>query len=81
MVCLHLSYLFFIAVPPRVKPRPSDGNIVVKKGTEVSLECDASGNPVPKISWTREVRTRATWEVTGWPFFLFLVGTLYSASK
>ena len=57
------SFISFspIAVPPRVKPRPADGNIVVKKGTEVSLECDASGNPVPKISWTREVRrTTAT---------------------
>ena len=45
-----------------MKPRPADGNIVVKKGTEVSLECDASGNPVPKITWTREVRTRKSTE-------------------
>ena len=42
-------------VPPRVKPKPEDGNIVVKKGTEVALECNASGNPVPTITWTREV--------------------------
>ncbi len=46
----------FFSVPPRVKPRPEDGNIVVKKGAEVTLECAASGNPVPKISWAREVR-------------------------
>ena len=42
-------------MPPRVKPKPEDGNIVVKKGTEVALECNASGNPVPTITWTREV--------------------------
>ena len=42
-------------MPPRVKPKPADGNIVVKKGTEVTLECSASGNPVPVIKWTREV--------------------------
>lgn len=51
---LEVAHTVEVMVPPRVKPRPSDGNIVVKKGTEVSLECDASGNPVPKISWTRE---------------------------
>ena len=76
----------FISVPPRVKPRPADGNIVVKKGTEVSLECDASGNPVPKITWTREVRTRATYRVLNCLLLSlaqrkttcqFLVATLY----
>ena len=47
--------LSFISVPPRVRAKPEDGNIVVKKGTEVTLECSASGNPVPKVTWTREV--------------------------
>lgn len=47
--------IHFYLVPPRVKPKPEDGNIVVKKGTEVALECNASGNPVPTITWTREV--------------------------
>ena len=48
-------FLSFISVPPRVRAKPEDGNIVVKKGTEVTLECSASGNPVPKVTWTREV--------------------------
>ena len=42
-------------VPPRVRAKPEDGNIVVKKGTEVTLECSASGNPVPKVTWIRDV--------------------------
>ena len=55
--CLNsTSFLCSFSVPPRVKPRPEDGNIVVKKGTEVTLECSASGNPVPEIVWNREVK-------------------------
>ena len=42
-------------VPPRVRAKPEDGNIVVKKGTPVTLECSASGNPVPTVVWSREV--------------------------
>ena len=52
---LVIIVIHFFLVPPRVKPKPEDGNIVVKKGTEVALECNASGNPVPTITWTREV--------------------------
>ena len=50
------STFFLLSVPPRVKPRPEDGNIVVKKGTEVTLECSASGNPLPVITSNREVK-------------------------
>lgn len=31
--------------------------MVVKKGTTLTLECNASGNPVPTISWSRKVCT------------------------
>ena len=47
--------LLITTVPPRVRAKPEDGNIVVKKGTEVTLECSASGNPVPTVTWTRDV--------------------------
>ena len=53
---IQLLHFYIVSVPPRVRPKPADGNIVVKKGTEVTLECSASGNPVPTITWSREVR-------------------------
>ncbi len=49
--------IFFlsVSVPPRVRSQPADGKIIVKKGSQVSLECEASGNPVPNVVWSREV--------------------------
>jgi hypothetical protein len=35
---------------------PSDGNLVVRKGSTITLECEANGNPRPKITWHRMVR-------------------------
>lgn len=51
---MEVAHTVEVLVPPRVRAKPEDGNIVVKKGTEVTLECSASGNPVPKVTWTRE---------------------------
>ena len=47
--------LFFIAVPPSVQPLPQDGKFVVRKGSTITLECEAKGNPTPKITWQRAV--------------------------
>ena len=52
---LVLTSSLLSTVPPRVRAKPEDGNIVVKKGTPVTLECSASGNPVPTVTWSREV--------------------------
>lgn len=42
-------------MPPRIHHVTSGGNVEVKKGQTVSLECRASGNPVPSVSWSRKV--------------------------
>ncbi|KAK9871617.1 hypothetical protein WA026_012997 [Henosepilachna vigintioctopunctata] len=41
-------------VPPRIYYVSSNGRVEVKKGSPVRLECKASGNPVPKITWSRK---------------------------
>ncbi|XP_070494163.1 limbic system-associated membrane protein-like [Chironomus tepperi] len=38
-----------ILVPPSVRPVPQNGQITARKGSSVTLECKASGNPVPNI--------------------------------
>ena len=49
----RLVFINFVAVPPRIHYISSNGMVEVKKGTSVRLECKASGNPVPKITWSR----------------------------
>lgn len=44
-------YLFIYAVPPQVHGLPSLRTAV--EGQMVELQCEASGFPTPKISWTR----------------------------
>lgn len=44
-----------ILVPPTVKAHPETGHITARKGSTITLECKASGNPVPSISWVKKV--------------------------
>ncbi|CAG9824387.1 unnamed protein product [Phaedon cochleariae] len=43
-----------ILVPPRIHYVTSNGRVEVKKGSSVRLECKASGNPTPKVTWSRK---------------------------
>lgn len=47
-----------ILVPPSVRPMPANGQITARKGSTVTLECRASGNPVPTIYFYKKVRFR-----------------------
>ncbi|XP_075214142.1 lachesin-like [Lycorma delicatula] len=51
---LEITHTVEILVPPRIHSVTSDGQVEVKKGSTVTLECRASGNPVPAITWTRK---------------------------
>lgn len=44
-----------IMVPPSVRPVPQNGQITARKGSSVTLECKANGNPVPNLVWTKKV--------------------------
>ncbi|XP_049831756.1 limbic system-associated membrane protein isoform X1 [Schistocerca gregaria] len=50
----EITHTVEILVPPRIHHVSSGGNMEVKKGASVTLECRASGNPVPTITWTRK---------------------------
>ncbi|XP_063236622.1 lachesin isoform X2 [Bacillus rossius redtenbacheri] len=43
-----------ILVPPSIRMIPSNGQLKARKGGTVTLECKASGNPVPSIYWSRK---------------------------
>ncbi|EEB18285.1 limbic system-associated membrane protein precursor, putative [Pediculus humanus corporis] len=54
MVPLEITHTLEILVPPRIHHVTSGGNVEVKKGQTVTLECRASGNPVPSVAWSRK---------------------------
>lgn len=45
----------YVTVPSRIKSVSSGGNIDTKKDSMIKLNCEADGNPVPNITWTRKV--------------------------
>ncbi|XP_035223315.1 neural cell adhesion molecule 1-like isoform X2 [Stegodyphus dumicola] len=42
-----------VVAAPKVYAEPKSGLIVVKEGEEISISCEASGDPTPTISWKK----------------------------
>lgn len=46
-----------VLVPPKIDfASPASGRLDIAKGSQIRLECRGSGNPTPKIYWSRKVR-------------------------
>ena len=49
--CVDLIVCFLIIVAPQIATQPQGGPVI--QGQNVNFFCNASGNPVPTITWTR----------------------------
>ena len=45
--------LLSVLIPAQVEPYPATGMVVARAGSSVTLECRASGNPMPDITWKK----------------------------
>ena len=45
----HSLPLSLLSVPPSLVNQPTEGQLVVKKGSTVTLKCQASGFPTPQV--------------------------------
>jgi len=50
---ISVTHRLDILIPPRIVSEPADGNILVKKGSSVTIKCLASGNPRPEVTWSK----------------------------
>jgi len=50
---ISVTHKLDILIPPKISSEPADGNVVVKKGSSVSIKCGASGNPKPTVTWSK----------------------------
>merc|ERR1719461_2264388 len=62
---ISVTHRLEILIPPRVLSEPADGNVVVKKGSSVTVKCVATGNPRPEVTWSKvnEVDVVGTGEI------------------
>ena len=49
---MFVFFLFIVRVAPQITTQPQVGSVI--EGDNVTLSCNASGNPVPTISWRRD---------------------------
>ncbi|VVC24119.1 Hypothetical protein CINCED_3A013250 [Cinara cedri] len=51
---VELKHTLQILIPPRIISLTANGKVSAKKGSDVTLQCNFTGNPPPIITWTRK---------------------------
>jgi len=51
---IQQSNILSVLIPASVQPQPSSGQYTVREGSTMTLECLATGNPEPIITWKKE---------------------------
>jgi len=51
---IFLQICFTFLVPPDILDYPTSSDMVVHEGSNVTLQCAATGYPSPTITWRRE---------------------------
>lgn len=51
---MFLQIYFTFLVPPDILDYPTSSDMVVHEGSNVTLQCAATGYPSPTITWRRE---------------------------
>lgn len=51
---VSINLFFSSLVPPRIHHISSGSHLQIEKGGAVKIECAASGNPTPNITWARK---------------------------
>ncbi|XP_030753076.1 limbic system-associated membrane protein-like [Sitophilus oryzae] len=49
-----LIHTIEILMPPSIQLMPPSGQVVTRKGSPVSFECKANGNPSPTVQWSKK---------------------------
>ena len=49
---IHFRYQFFFSDQPEIITHPK--NVTVEEGLPMTLFCNATGNPPPTLSWTKD---------------------------
>ena len=55
---LNEERVFFVLVAPSLITTPTDQTVM--EGAKAIFFCNATGNPIPKITWTKDGRTVGT---------------------